>query len=229
MKAQYPKIRAELSIPREEFGLTGLQREVAQEYRDSDCPWWMIQGMSFWVPTTGEWITPHFMDVNDQREITFTWVQNRISRKTINLLSVAAEHYPFFSWFIMNGAREVERLSSRPARHDGLLFFPEPNKAEKAFSNTLYWRWNGGEILWYAYEAMRFSLGPGIWYTPDFPCLMPDGRLFIYEHKGRWKGHDNADRLRVRLAARRFPFFVWIAALMQPKKEGGGWKYEEFS
>lgn len=98
------------------------------------------------------------------------------------------------------------------------------NKTEAAYAAQLELRKVAGEILWYGFEAMKFRLAASTFYTPDFIIMLADGTLEAHEVKGHWE--DDA-RVKIKVAAELFPLrFVALKAL--PKREGGGWKEEEF-
>lgn len=81
-----------------------------------------------------------------------------------------------------------------------------------------------GEIAWYKFEGLKFRLADNTFYTPDFAVMLPCGTMELHEVKGFWT--DDA-RVKTKVAAELYPFkFVAVKAV--PKKEGGGWQYEEF-
>lgn len=95
------------------------------------------------------------------------------------------------------------------------------NKTEAAYSQHLEWRLQGGEILWYLFEGMKFRLAPKTFYTPDFAVMNVDGTIELHEVKGFWE--DDA-RVKIKVAADMFPFlFVGVQ-----RKGVTGWTFEEF-
>lgn len=84
------------------------------------------------------------------------------------------------------------------------------NRTEAAYATTL--------------EAATLKLADGCRYTPDFAVLRADGIMEMHEVKGYWT--DDA-RVKVKVAAEKFPF-VFKAVYKQAKKDGGGWRIEEF-
>jgi hypothetical protein len=99
------------------------------------------------------------------------------------------------------------------------------NKTEQAYvDEVIKPAMESGEIIWYKFEGMTFKLGEGVRYTPDFPVMLPDGEIQIHEVKGRWMGDA---KVKIRMAADLFPF-LFKAVYKQPKKDGGGWREEEF-
>lgn len=98
------------------------------------------------------------------------------------------------------------------------------NRTEAAYATTLEAARNAHEIVWYAFEGVTLKLADGCRYTPDFAVLRADGIMEMHEVKGYWT--DDA-RVKVKVAAEKFPF-VFQAVYKQAKKDGGGWRIEEF-
>lgn len=72
-------------------------------------------------------------------------------------------------------------------------------------------------------QSMRFKLGNGIWYKPDFIATpigfeSQDTRLRAFEVKGEHAFRGGFENLKV--AAYQYPFVVWTLAW----KENGKWK-----
>ncbi len=98
------------------------------------------------------------------------------------------------------------------------------NKTEVAYAATLEQRKHAGEVSWFKFEGLKFRLADNTFYTPDFAVMLADGALEAHEVKGHWQ--DDA-RAKIKIAADMYPLrFVAIQA--RPKKDGGGWKVEEF-
>jgi len=92
------------------------------------------------------------------------------------------------------------------------------NKLETAYSYLLESRKNAGEIILWAFDAVKLRIAGNTFYTPDFMVQLADGTIEFHEVKGHWE--DDA-RVKVKVAAEVFPFtFVCIT------KEKGLWKYE---
>lgn len=98
------------------------------------------------------------------------------------------------------------------------------NRTEAAYATTLEAARNAYEIAWYAFEGVTLKLADGCRYTPDFAVLRADGIMEMHEVKGYWT--DDA-RVKVKVAAEKFPF-VFKAVYKKAKKDGGGWRIEEF-
>lgn len=113
----------------------------------------------------------------------------------------------------MNGLFALGRLKSG-----------ERNKTEAAYELFLEAQKQAGEILWYAFEGMTFKLAKDTRYTPDFVVMKADGEIQCHECKSIWR--DDA-KVKIKVASALFPF-RFIAVYAKPKKEGGGFRNEEF-
>lgn len=101
---------------------------------------------------------------------------------------------------------------------------PEPrrgtmNKLEARFRDEVL----AGKVRWYDFEAVKFRLADGAWYTPDFVVQDAHGLYCFYEVKGFWR---EAARVRIKVAADKYPF-PFIAVTRNRKT--GEWEYERFS
>ena len=99
------------------------------------------------------------------------------------------------------------------------------NNTEKAWADELMLAFNADEIAWWAYEPVKLYLTDGkkTSYTPDFMVRMNDGKIRFDEVKGFWR--DDA-RVKIKVAAFRYPFFSFQA--MSMLRKGKGWKIEQF-
>lgn len=97
----------------------------------------------------------------------------------------------------------------------------EMNKSEANYAKHLELRKQAGEIVWYAFEGMKYRLADDTFYTPDFAVLRADGLLEMHEFKGHWQ--DDA-RVKIKVAASLYPV-VFIGV----KKQGRDYVYENFS
>lgn len=77
------------------------------------------------------------------------------------------------------------------------------NGWERKYSATLEARKQTGEILWWAYEAVKLKLADKTYLTPDFVVMLADGAIEFHEVKGFMRD-DAAVKLKV--AANKFPF-----------------------
>jgi len=89
------------------------------------------------------------------------------------------------------------------------------NKTEAAYAQHLG---NRIDLVWWAFEPVKFRLADRTWYTPDFLVMYGDGTIEVHEVKGFWR--DDA-RVKIKVAAEMYPF-RFVAA----SREGNGWAYE---
>lgn len=98
------------------------------------------------------------------------------------------------------------------------------NQLEVRFARYLEALRRKEEILWWTFQGMKFRLADNTWYSPDFDVMMPDRSIIIYETKGFWM--DDA-KVKIKVAADQYPY-KFIAVTERRKKDGGGFKFEEF-
>jgi hypothetical protein len=98
------------------------------------------------------------------------------------------------------------------------------NKTEQAYAATLEQRKAAGEVYWYKFEGLKFRLADNTFYTPDFAVMLAGGELEAHEVKGFWQ--DDA-RAKIKIAADMYPL-RFLAIQARTKKDGGGWKVEDF-
>lgn len=100
------------------------------------------------------------------------------------------------------------------------------NKMEAEHAQGLRLRQLAGEVLWFGFEVIKLKLAPKTFFTPDFVVQYADGTLGFEEVKGSfWE--DDA-RVKIKVAAKLYPLFPFVAYQKQRKRDGGGWKVEEF-
>lgn len=107
----------------------------------------------------------------------------------------------------------------------GRLKSGERNKLEQAYESHLEQLKQAGEIQWYKFEGITLKLANDTRFTPDFLVLLANGELECHECKSIWR--DDA-KIKIRVAAELFPF-RFVAVYAKPKKEGGGFRSEDFS
>lgn len=97
---------------------------------------------------------------------------------------------------------------------------PSMNKLELKYSTMLQQLKLVGDIEDWRFGELRFMLGEGAWYKPDF-LIVTKHRFEIHETKGFWR---EAARVRIRAAAHMFPWFRFKAVQFK----NNVWEYEEF-
>lgn len=98
------------------------------------------------------------------------------------------------------------------------------NRLEARYAAYLESLKQQGEILDYGFERIKLKLADNTFYCPDFDVTDKDNYFSIHEVKGYWE--DDA-RVKIKVAAALFPF-AFVAIKERPKKNGGGWEFEEF-
>lgn len=106
----------------------------------------------------------------------------------------------------------------------GRLKTGQLNKTEASYSNFLTALKHVGDVAWFKFEGVKLRLADNTFYTPDFAVMLKDGQMEMHEVKGFWQ--DDA-RAKIKIAADMYPF-KFIAIQVKSKKDGGGWKREEF-
>lgn len=105
------------------------------------------------------------------------------------------------------------------------------NHTEEAFYNRhIKPNLENGNLLFAHYEQLKFILGPGSTWLPDFVLVTKDGDILVVEIKGFWKADD---RIQVKVVAGKFPYLHVFGARCTTKKivkaEGfGGAEVKQF-
>ncbi len=94
------------------------------------------------------------------------------------------------------------------------------NKLESRYAGMLERLRLLGEIEDWRFGELRFMLGEGAWYKPDF-LVVKQHSFEIHETKGFWR---EAARVRIKAAAHMFPWFKFKAVQFKDHV----WVYEEF-
>ena len=101
------------------------------------------------------------------------------------------------------------------------------NKTEQRYAEYLDLLKNvTGKIVDWRFEPFKLRLAKRTYYTPDFVVVLPDGTIRIIEVKGHWE--DDA-RVKIKVAAETYWWFEFTAVTVIAKRDGGGWKEEQFS
>lgn len=100
------------------------------------------------------------------------------------------------------------------------------NKTEAAYAAELEQVRLAGAIIEWGYEDAKLRLANGAWFTPDFRVVTVAGATEFHEVKGFWR---EAARVRIKVAADRFPRYRFIALTKRKARDGGGWAREVFA
>jgi hypothetical protein len=114
-------------------------------------------------------------------------------------------------------APAVQRVGRQPKRM---------NRTEARRAAELEAMRRAGEIQSWTFEGITLKLADDCRYTPDFFVRAADGTIRCEETKGFWR--DDA-RAKIKMAARVFPMFHFVALTVRKKRDGGGWQREEFA
>lgn len=109
----------------------------------------------------------------------------------------------------------------------GRLKSGQMNKTETAYAKTLEQQKRSGEILDYWFEAIKLKIADNACtYTPDFLVLTNKGELELHEVKGSKAVFQDDAKVKCKVCADKYPFPLYVV-FPRPKKQGGGWIYEE--
>lgn len=97
------------------------------------------------------------------------------------------------------------------------------NRTEAAYAEYLEMRRHAGEIRKFDFEAIKLRLARSTFFEPDFVVWMLSGAIEIHEIKGGPIEEDA--RVKLKVAARLFPYFRFIVA----RRNGRGWTYKDVS
>ena len=101
------------------------------------------------------------------------------------------------------------------------------NKTEARYERELLAPAKGrGELLWYAFEAVKLRLADRTFLTVDFAVLTKDGVLELHDVKGALAIVEEDAKVKMKVAAAMFPFRFKMA-FPRPRKLGGGWMVRE--
>ncbi|SCU75550.1 conserved hypothetical protein [Cupriavidus necator] len=101
------------------------------------------------------------------------------------------------------------------------------NKTEQAYERHLHARREAGEVLWYRFEGIKLRLADNTFLTIDFAVMLADGQLEMHDVKGGKAVFMDDARAKTKVAADQYPF-QFRAVYPRPKREGGGWAFEDF-
>lgn len=94
------------------------------------------------------------------------------------------------------------------------------NKTERRYADHLELQRVMGEVDGWRFEPLKFRIGHGCFYTPDFEVVTADGYLEYHEVKGFWR--DDA-RVKIKAVARLFRDRKFIAVQLVK----GAWEFED--
>lgn len=119
---------------------------------------------------------------------------------------------------VLGGLQRFQAIGRAPA---GKL-----NKTEQAWADQLEQQRLRGEIVWYKAHPFNVRLADDTFYRIDFLVLRGDMRLEIHETKGEYVTEKG--QMKIKLCAEVLPVIPVVKMTKLAKKNGGGWKREEF-
>lgn len=100
------------------------------------------------------------------------------------------------------------------------------NKTEQAWAEQLEAQRARGEIKWWKAHPFNVRLADDTFYRIDFLVMRADLGLEIHETKGEYV--TDKGQMKIKLCAEVLPVIPVIKMTLMSKKNGGGWKREEF-
>lgn len=97
------------------------------------------------------------------------------------------------------------------------------NATEKRYSEHLDQLIQSGSATWWAFEVIKVEIGSGSFYRPDFVVQLADGSVELHEVKGYMT---EAARLRIKVAASRYPFVFKVIRELPKKHRVSGKQWE---
>jgi len=131
-------------------------------------------------------------------------------------------------------AKKVERVAApaKPTGHKawqalGRLPKGTMNKTEAAYAEYLEKLKLAGEIIDYKFHCMRIRLADNTFYETDFVVMAADRGFEIHEVKGGFTS--DKGQVKIKLVGEVMPWFKMLKVIKLPQKDGGGWKFEDYS
>ncbi|WP_313453240.1 DUF1064 domain-containing protein [Stutzerimonas nitrititolerans] len=92
------------------------------------------------------------------------------------------------------------------------------NKTEARYAQLLDQRKLAGEVLWYAFEAVKLKLADNTHLTVDFFVLLSNGELQAHDVKGAKAMVEDDAKAKMKVAADKFP---WPFFMCYPRGRTG--------
>ena len=84
------------------------------------------------------------------------------------------------------------------------------NKTERGYYDLLNIRYKAGDILWFAFEPIKFRLARKTYYTPDFIVVNKDREIEVHEVKGFMRDDAN---VKLKVSNEEYPFKFFLVRL----------------
>jgi hypothetical protein len=123
---------------------------------------------------------------------------------------------------------QLQRRDDARKRFQALGRLPKDrmNKTEAAYAQLLEEQQRSRQIVGYRFHPMNVRLAEHTFYEVDFLVLTASLALEIHEVKGGYTTEKGA--MKIKLCAEALPWFRFLKVSKLSKRDGGGWKFEEF-
>jgi len=109
----------------------------------------------------------------------------------------------------------------------GRLKVGQMNKTEAEYAALLEQRRRAGEVAWFKFEGVKLRLADNTFLTPDCAVMLSDGTMEMHDVKGSPRIFQEDAKVKMKVAAEMYPF-VFKVAYPRPKRDGGGFKVEQY-
>lgn len=116
-------------------------------------------------------------------------------------------------------AGATQRLYALGRMADGQM-----NKTEARYAEHLDALKRSGEVLWWAFEGIKFKLADRTHLCVDFAVMKSDGMMQFHDVKGSKGVIQDKAAVKMKVAAAQFPFPFFYA--FPPSRVGGDWILE---
>ncbi|WP_282347957.1 hypothetical protein [Pseudomonas sp. PS01301] len=116
-------------------------------------------------------------------------------------------------------AGATQRLYALGRMADGHM-----NKTEARYAEHLDALKRTGEVLWWAFEGIKFKLADRTHLCVDFAVMKADGMMQFHDVKGSKGVIQDKAAVKMKVAAAQFPFPFFYA--FPPPRVGGDWILE---
>lgn len=120
-----------------------------------------------------------------------------------------------------NGGRPLPPFMRTKARGRTKRTPGTMNNLERTYSELLEEQRLAGEIIAWEFEPMNIRLAQKCFYKPDFLVITKEGFVEFHETKGHF---ENESKVRTKIVAQKFPYFIFRLVQRRKKADGGGFE-----
>jgi hypothetical protein len=96
------------------------------------------------------------------------------------------------------------------------------NRTETAYAQYLELQKRAGEVVWFAFDAVKLRLADNTFLSVDFFVMTKACELQAHDVKGSMAIITDDAKVKMKVAGEKFPF-QFFYAIPKAKKNGGGW------